>query len=62
MSGHPQGHYDEGYDHHQPANTDSYYQDEHNQQYYDNQGGYAEHGQPAHAGHQQGADGYYDES
>ncbi|RDW73793.1 putative 1,3-beta-glucan synthase component FKS1 [Coleophoma crateriformis] len=62
MSGHPQGHYDDGYDHHQPANTDSYYQDEHNQQYYDNQGGYAEHGQPAHAGHQQGADGYYDES
>ncbi|RDW67994.1 putative 1,3-beta-glucan synthase component FKS1 [Coleophoma cylindrospora] len=62
MSGHPQGHYDDGYDHHQPANTDSYYQDEHNQQYYDNQGGYAEHGQPAHGGHQQGADGYYDES
>ncbi|PQE20654.1 13-beta-glucan synthase component FKS1 protein [Rutstroemia sp. NJR-2017a BBW] len=56
MSGQPQqGHYDDGYGHHQQGNTDSYYQDEHGQQYYDEQG---------HGGHQQqqGGDGYYDES
>ncbi|KAM3088935.1 1,3-beta-D-glucan synthase [Clarireedia jacksonii] len=54
MSGQPQqGHYDDGYGH-QPGNTESYYQDEHGQQYYDEQG---------HGGHQQqGGDGYYDES
>jgi 1,3-beta-glucan synthase len=58
MSGHPQGgQYDDGYNHHQEGNTDSYYQDEHNQAYYDNNGAYAE----GH-GHQQGGDGYYDES
>ena len=57
MSGHPQqqGHYDDGYGHHQQGNTDSYYQDE-GQGYYDQQGGYAE------QGHHQGGDGYYDES
>jgi 1,3-beta-glucan synthase len=58
MSGHPQqGHYDDGYGHHQQGNTDSYYQDDQAQPYYDNNGGYAEQGH----GHQ-GADGYYDES
>jgi 1,3-beta-glucan synthase len=58
MSGHPQGgHYDNGYGH-QEGNTDSYYQDDHNQGYYDN-GGYMDQNQH---GHHQGADGYYDES
>ncbi|KAE8450035.1 hypothetical protein EG329_007174 [Mollisiaceae sp. DMI_Dod_QoI] len=58
MSGHPQqGHYDDGYGQHQQANTDSYYQDEQGQGYYDQHGaGYAE------PGHHQGGDGYYDES
>ncbi|KAL3426160.1 1,3-beta-glucan synthase component FKS1 [Phlyctema vagabunda] len=65
MSGHPQqqAHYDDGYDHHQPGNADSYYQDEHNQQYYDNNqaGGYG--ADPAHGrANQHGGDGYYDES
>jgi 1,3-beta-glucan synthase len=58
MSGHPhqgQAQYDDGYGHHQQGNTDSYYQDE---QYYDHNGAGYEHG----AGHQQGGDGYYDES
>lgn len=54
MSGHPQGQYDDGYDH-QPHGTDSYYQDEHNQAYYDNQHEYQQN--PQHGG-----DGYYDES
>ncbi|TAQ85822.1 hypothetical protein B7494_g5835 [Chlorociboria aeruginascens] len=60
MSGHPQqGQYDDGYGHHQQGNTDSYYQDEHAQPYYDNNhAGYAD---QAH-GHQQGGDGYYDEA
>ncbi|KAI9743305.1 MAG: 1,3-beta-D-glucan synthase [Claussenomyces sp. TS43310] len=59
MSGHPQeGHYDDGYGHHQDGNTDSYYHDDqHAQGYYDHNAGYGE-GQPP----QQGADGYYDES
>jgi hypothetical protein len=57
MSGHPQGHYDEGYGQHQQGNTDSYYQDDHGQAYYDEHGGYADQGH-----HQQGGDGYYDES
>jgi 1,3-beta-glucan synthase len=48
MSGHPQGgHYDDGYG---------------NQGYYDNNGGYADQHVDQHHGHQQGADGYYDES
>jgi 1,3-beta-glucan synthase len=60
MSGHPQGgHYDDGYGHHQEGNTDSYYQDEYNQGYHDNNGGYAD---QHNAAHPQGGDGYYDES
>jgi 1,3-beta-glucan synthase len=65
MSGHPQGgQYDDGYGHgqgqghHQDGNTDSYYQDDQNHGYYDNNGGYAD----GHQQHPQGADGYYDES
>jgi 1,3-beta-glucan synthase len=60
MSGHPpqQGHYDDGYGQHQQGNTDSYYQDDQNQGYYDHNGGYDQ--QQGH--HQQGGDGYYDES
>lgn len=60
MSGHPQpaqGQYDEAYGHHQEGNTDSYYQDDHGQPYYDQHGAYADQGHP-----QQGGDGYYDES
>jgi 1,3-beta-glucan synthase len=53
MSGHQQGHYDDGYGHQQHGNTDSYYQDE-QAQYYDHNGGYEEHGH--------GGDGYYDEA
>lgn len=53
MSAPPQGgHYDDGYGH-QPQATDSYYQDDNNQAYYDQQG------YPQQA---QGADGYYDEA
>ncbi|KIN00973.1 glycosyltransferase family 48 protein [Oidiodendron maius Zn] len=52
MSGHQQGHYDDGYGHQQHGNTDSYYQDEQGQ-YYDHNGSY-EHGH--------GGDGYYDEA
>ncbi|KAL9107123.1 MAG: hypothetical protein Q9227_007903 [Pyrenula ochraceoflavens] len=48
MSGHPQGHYD-GYGH----QTDSYYQDEQSQAYYDQH--YDQH-------QQHGGDGYYDEA
>ena len=66
MSGHPQhpnqGHYDDGYGQHpqhQQGNTDSYYQDDHNQGYYDNNGGYADNQQGQ---NRQGGDGYYDES
>jgi 1,3-beta-glucan synthase len=63
MSGHPQqGHYDDGYGHHQQGNTDSYYQDDQAAQpYYDHNGGYADNAQHPN-GHQQGGDGYYDES
>lgn len=58
MSGHPQGdQYNDGYAHHQEGNTDSYYQDEHNQGYYDNSAHPEQQSAPA-----QGADGYYDES
>ncbi|RFU30974.1 hypothetical protein B7463_g5350, partial [Scytalidium lignicola] len=64
MSGHPQGHYDEGYGQAQGqgqhyGNTDSYYQDDHGQEYYDHNdhnGGYSDQ-----HGHPQG-EGYYDES
>ena len=59
MSGHPQGHYDDGYGH-EPQGTDSYYQDEHNQGYYDQHQDYQQGGQEY--GHQQGNGGYYDES
>jgi len=67
MSGHPQqpnqGHYDDGYGQHpqhQQGNTDSYYQDDQNQGYYDQNGGYADNAQHRQGG--QGGDGYYDES
>ncbi|KAI9833809.1 MAG: 1,3-beta-D-glucan synthase [Phylliscum demangeonii] len=54
MSGHPPAaHYEEGYGH-PPQATDSYYQDDNGQAYYDPQHGY---GQAAPA-----AEGYYDES
>ncbi|KAI4284586.1 MAG: hypothetical protein L6R38_001287 [Xanthoria sp. 2 TBL-2021] len=65
MSGHPQnGHYDDGYGHH-PQATDSYYQDDQNQGYYDQQQDYSH--QPQGAQHQdyaqqQGGGGYYDEA
>ena len=64
MSGHPQDHYDDGYGHEHQA-TDSYYQDDHNQGYYDHQE-YPQHGEQSqiyghhHQGHGNG--GYYDES
>lgn len=62
MSNHQHGgHYDDGYGH-QEGNTDSYYHDEHNQGYYDNNGGYGDQHLDQHQGHIQGADGYYDES
>jgi 1,3-beta-glucan synthase len=61
MSGHPQqGHYDDGYGHHEQGNTDSYYQDDQGQGYYDQHGGYADHQASTH--NQAGGDGYYDES
>ncbi|KAI9844455.1 MAG: 1,3-beta-D-glucan synthase [Sclerophora amabilis] len=54
MSGHPQGgQYDDGYGHPQQG-TDSYYQDDQNQAYYDQNQDYQ---QTPHGG-----DGYYDES
>jgi 1,3-beta-glucan synthase len=66
MSGYPAQHqdYDDGYGHNGHAattgqnagNTDSYYQDEHQQQYYDNNG------YDAHGNQQNGGDGYYDEA
>ncbi|KAI4264526.1 MAG: hypothetical protein L6R42_000361 [Xanthoria sp. 1 TBL-2021] len=65
MSGPPQnGHYDDGYGHH-PQATDSYYQDDQNQGYYDQQHDYTQ--QPQGAQHQdyaqqQGGGGYYDEA
>ena len=55
MSGYPQGgHYDDGYGH--QGNTDSYYQDDHNQGYYDQHDAYHD------QNHGGGGDGYYDES
>ncbi|KAI1003790.1 1,3-beta-glucan synthase component [Podosphaera aphanis] len=57
MSGYPpQGGYDDSYSH-QQGNADTYYQDEQNQVYYDQQGGYSDQ-----QGTHQGNDGYYDES
>jgi 1,3-beta-glucan synthase len=53
MSAHPQGHYDDGYGHH-PQQTDSYYQEEHGQAYYDQHQEYPQ--------QQHGGDGYYDEA
>ena len=64
MSGHPQGgHYDDGYSHH-PQATDSYYQDDHNQGYYDQHQDYSHHGaqNQDYGQHRQGGGGYYDES
>lgn len=65
MSGHPQaGHYDDGYGHH-PQATDSYYQDDQNQGYYDQSQDYSH---QQHGGHHQdyaqhqGGGGYYDEA
>jgi 1,3-beta-glucan synthase len=56
MSGYPQGGGHHDYNNDGYANTDSYYQDDHNGQYYDD-------GYGAHGGHQGNAnDGYYDES
>ncbi|KAL8844541.1 MAG: hypothetical protein Q9205_000027 [Flavoplaca limonia] len=64
MSGHPQnGHYDDGYGHH-PQATDSYYQDDQNQGYYDQQQDYSHQtqgGQHQDYAQQQGG-GYYDEA
>lgn len=55
MSGHPQGQYEDGYDHPQYANAhDAHYQDEHNQGYQDQY----DYNQQQH----HGGDGYYDES
>jgi hypothetical protein len=54
MSGHPQGQYDDGYNH-QPYANDGHYQDENNQGYHD-QYDYNQQQQ------QHGGDGYYDES
>ena len=75
MSGRPQDQYDDGAYGHQGnaadprgananANTDSYYQDEQNQGYYDDRAYTDDRGHPNQAAgaHPQGADGYYDES
>ncbi|KAI0127976.1 glycosyltransferase family 48 protein [Xylariales sp. AK1849] len=63
MAGYPGGgghhDYDDGYGH-QGQNTDSYYQDDHNQQYYDNNG-YDDRDRGQH-GNNNANDGYYDES
>ncbi|KAI1826602.1 1,3-beta-glucan synthase component FKS1 [Xylaria intraflava] len=56
MSGYPAGGGQHDYHNGYSQNTDSYYQDEHNDQYYDHQN----HGYDAHG--QQHNDGYYDES
>ena len=58
MSAHPQGgHYDEtgGYGHPQHPATDSYYENEHAQPYYDQQQDYPQ-------GQQHGGEGFYDEA
>ncbi|KIM94327.1 hypothetical protein OIDMADRAFT_172631 [Oidiodendron maius Zn] len=56
MLEHQQAHYDAGYGHQQHHHTESYYQDEHAQSYYDPNGSYAE---PVH-NQQQDGDRYYD--
>ena len=61
MSGYPQGHYDEGYGQH-PQQTDSYYQDEYNQQGHHDQHYDQAHGYSNQQQHHAGGDGYYDES
>ena len=63
MSGLPQGHYDDAYGH-QPHGTDSYYQDEHTQGYYDQHQDYGHAGQQDYAPGQgqHGNGGYYDEA
>lgn len=68
MSAHPQGgHHDDGYTH-QPQATDSYYQDDQNQAYYDQHHEYQQQPQGGqHQDYQQnqqahGAGGYYDEA
>jgi 1,3-beta-glucan synthase len=53
MSGHPQGHYDDGYGV-QPHPNDAYYQDEH-QQGYNDQYDYGQN-------QQHGGEGYYDDA
>lgn len=69
MAAHPQGgHYDDGYGH-QPQPTDSYYQDDNNQGYYDQHQEYPSQPQGVqHQDYQQqqqqphGGGGYYDEA
>lgn len=65
MSNHPPGgHYDDGYSH-QPHTTDSYYQDDHNQAYYDQQDYQPQQNAGPHTDYQQqqhSGGGYYDES
>ncbi|KAL8936866.1 MAG: hypothetical protein Q9216_004709 [Gyalolechia sp. 2 TL-2023] len=65
MSGNPQGgHYDDGYGHH-PQATDSYYQDDQNQGYYDQQQDYSHQqhgGQHQDYAQNHGGGGYYDEA
>ena len=64
MSGHPQGgQYDDGYGHH-PQATDSYYQDDQGQGYYDQHQDYQHHGGQDYQQQQQhhGGGGYYDEA
>ena len=58
MSNHNQGHYDDGYGHH-PQATDSYYQDDQGQGYYDQHQDY--HNGQDYQQHQ-GGGGYYDEA
>ena len=68
MSGRPHDQYDDGgYGHqgngaNQHGNTDSYYQDDQNQGYYDDRAYTDDRGHPNQGAHPQGADGYYDES
>jgi 1,3-beta-glucan synthase len=58
MSGHPQGHYDDGYGQQQHAN-DAYYQDEH--QGYNDQYDYGQQQQQQQQQQHHGGEGYYDE-
>lgn len=70
MAAPPQGgHYEDGYGH-QPQATDSYYQDDHNQGYYDQHQDYQQQPPPHGVQHQDyqqhqqphGGGGYYDEA